>query len=96
MARTLVWLKEKAIDHENSDAITFVSRFTDDLLETTFRKKYRAVAVIDLDFLDNELLKDLDLPIQSDEFEVVVLGIADLKDLYEQSYERAVTEVSNG
>ena len=96
LARTLVWLKEKAIDHENSDAITFVSRFTDDLLETTFRKKYRAVAVIDLDFLDNELLKDLDLPIQSDEFEVVVLGIADLKDLYEQSYERAVTEVSNG
>ncbi len=96
LARTLVWLKEKAIDNENSDAIAFVSRFTDDLLETSFEKKFRAVAVIDLAFLDDELLKELDLPTQSDEFEVVVLGIGDLKNLYEQSYDKAVEEVSDG
>jgi HamA len=96
LARTLVWLKEKAIDHENSDSIAFVSRFTDELLETSFEKKYRAVAIIDLDFLDDELLKGLNLPNQSDEFEVVVLGIKGLKALYERSYSRAVTEVNNG
>ena len=89
-------MKEKAIDHESADAIAFVSRFTDNLLETSFEKKYRAVAVIDIDFLDDELLKELDLPAQSDEFEVLVLGIEALKDLYETSYERAVAEVNNG
>ncbi len=96
LARTLVWLKEKAIDQESVDAIAYVSRFTDDLLETSFGKKYRAVVVIDLAFMDDELLKQLDLPAQNEEFEVIVLGIGDLKDLYERSYDRAVEEVSDG
>lgn len=93
LARTLIWLKEKAIDHGNEGTIAFVSRFTDDALNVSFEKKYRAVAVIDLNFLNDELLKSLDLPPQSDEFEVVILGISDLKTLYETSFSRAVDEV---
>lgn len=95
LARTLVWLKEKAIDHENAETIAFVSRFTDDLLDTSFKKRYRAVAVIDRDYLDDELLKSLNLPPQGDEFEVVVLAIKDLKDLYQRSFKRALAEASN-
>jgi len=95
MARTLVWLKEKAIDHENKNSISFIKRFTDDHLKTGFNKKYRAVAIIDRNYLDNELIKSLDLPAQNDEFEIIVLGINNLKDLYEQSFSRAINEVTN-
>ena len=95
LARTLVWLKDKAIAHENADTIKFIKRFTDDLLNTEFKKHYKAVAIIDRSFLDEELLKALEIPAQNEEFEVLVLGITDLKALYENSFSRAVAEVSH-
>ena len=95
LARTLVWLKEKAIDHENTSYINFIKRFTDDHLNKEFNKSYRAMAIIDRNFLDDELVKSLKLPTQGDEFEIIVLGINDLKDLYEQSFSRAINEVTN-
>lgn len=58
-------------------------------------KKYRAVAIIDRDYLDGELLRSLDLPPQNDEFEIIVLGIDNLKKLYEQSFSRAISEVTH-
>ncbi|MFO3289592.1 Hachiman antiphage defense system protein HamA [Legionella pneumophila serogroup 1] len=90
LARTLVWLKEKAIDQEDSESIEYIKRFTDDLLSTEFKKNYRAVAIIDRNFLDQELQKSLELPTQSEEFEVIVIGITNLKQLYEQSFSSAV------
>lgn len=94
LARTLVWLKEKAIDHGNPEAIAYIKRFTDDLLNTEFKKNYRAVAIIDRNFLDQELQKPLNLPAQSEEFEIIVIGITDLKQLYERSFSRAISEVT--
>ncbi len=93
LARTLVWLKDKAIAHENADSIAFIQRFTDTLLDVEFKKHYKAVAIIDRSFLDEELLKTLEIPPQGEEFEVLVLGITDLKGLYERSFSRAVAEV---
>jgi hypothetical protein len=95
LARTLTWLREKAIDHENAESLAFVKRFTDDLLNTEFKKRFRAVAIIDRNFLDAELIKSLDLPDQNDQFEVVVLGINDLKTVYQNSFQRAVVELDN-
>jgi hypothetical protein len=94
LARTLVWLKEKAIDNESADSIAFTRRFTDDLLSVEFKKTFRAVAIIDRAMLDDELLKELALPPQGDEFEVIVLGISDLKKMYEDSFAKvsAVTD----
>lgn len=94
LARTLVWLKEKAIDHENPEDIAYIERFADGLLNVGFKKNYRAVAIIDRNFLDQELQKPLDLPAQSEEFEVIVIGITDLKNLYERSFFRAISEVT--
>jgi len=96
LARTLVWLKEKAIDNEDSDYIKFITRFTDEHLNTGFSKKYRAVAIIDSKYLDDELTKSLVLPAQNDGFEVIVLGISNLRKLYEQSFSRAINEAANG
>lgn len=94
LTRTLLWLKEKAINHGTPESIDYIKRFTDDLLEIKFTKKYRAVAIIDRNFLDSELQKTLNLPIQSDEFEVIVIGIPDLKQLYERSFSRAISEIT--
>lgn len=95
LARTLVWLKEKAIENEKSSTIDFIRRFTDDLLDTSFNKYYRAVAIIDREYLDEELSAPLGLPHQSDEFEVIVIGINDLKNLYETCFSKALIEVEN-
>lgn len=93
LARTLVWLKEKAIGHENLESLEFITRFTDHHLNKGYNKFYRAVAIIDRNLLDKELLHPLNLPPQNDEFEVVVIGIKNLKDLYERSFSRAIDEV---
>lgn len=94
LARTLVWLKEKAIDQGTPDSISYIKRFTDDHLNTEFKKHYKAVAIVDRNYLDQELQKNLDLPEQNEEFEVVVIGISDLKNLYERSFSRAISEVT--
>jgi len=94
LARTLVWLKEKEIDHGDADSLGFIKRFTDELLNVEFSKKYRAVAIIDRDYLDEELVRSLNLPPQNDEFEIIVLGVQNLKKLYEESFSRAVSEVT--
>jgi hypothetical protein len=96
LARTLIWLKEKAIDHETPEAIAYIKRFTDDHLNTAFKKNYKAVAIIDRSFLDGEITRALTLPTQNEEFEVIVIGISSLKDLYERSFYRAVSEVTCG
>ncbi|MFT7099056.1 MAG: hypothetical protein ACJAS6_000926 [Rickettsiales bacterium] len=93
LAQTLVWLKEKAIDDGNPDSIEFIKRFTDGHLDSGYKKLYRAVAIIDRNLLDEELLQPLNLPPQNDEFEVVVIGIKDLKNLYERSFTRSIEEV---
>ena len=94
LARTLVWLKEKEINHGNADSIAFVERFTDKHLDTEYSKYFRAVAIIDRAFIDDELSKALELPDQNEEFEIIVLGISNLKDLYERTFGRAVEEVT--
>lgn len=92
LARTLVWLREKAIDQESAEAIHYLKRFTVDPT-VKYSKYYKAVAVIDRDLLDGEITQKINIPEQSDEFEVVVLAISDLKNLYETSFSRAMKEV---
>lgn len=91
LAKTLVWLKEKAIDEENKDNIDLTSRFADKL-DINYSKLYKAVAVVDRDLLDDEITKDIDLPDKNDEFEVIVIGIDDLKCRYESVFKRACSE----
>ena len=95
LARTLVWLKEKAIDSEGAESLSYMQRFTDDHLKTEFKKQFRSVALIDRAFLDDELIKPFDLPDQSDDLEVLVLGIDDLKNVYQRSFQRATEEFDN-
>lgn len=95
LARTLTWLKEKAIDGENSGQIQFIKRFTDaEGLSVEYSKQFKAVAVIDRSLLDAEVIKKIDLPDQDESFEVLVFGIDELKKLYEKIFQRAQTELT--
>lgn len=93
LARTLVWLKEKAIDIEEKDFIDYIKRFTD-LTKVEYSKYFKATAIIDLNLLDDELTHEIDVPEQNEDFEVIVLGIPDLKQFYETVFDRCVTECS--
>jgi hypothetical protein len=92
LGRTLVWLREKAIDHGSKDEINFLDRFTIDP-SIKYLKHFKAVAIIDRDLLDEEITRQIHLPKQDEFFEVIVLGIKDLKVLYEKVYGRAPAEV---
>lgn len=72
-----------------------MKRFTEDHLNVEFKKRYRAVAVIDYDFLDQELMKAIEVPPQSDEFKVIVIGIADLKEFYQECFDGSVEVASD-
>jgi hypothetical protein len=93
LARTLVWLREKAIDLETRESIKYIERFTT-ATNTPYERFFKAVAVVDRELLDDELTREIDLPEQDEAFEMVVLGISDLKRLYETVFSRAAKEIS--
>lgn len=93
LARTLTWLREKAIDQESNDVIHFLNRFTIDPT-IKYQKYFKAVAVVDRALLNDELKQKLDLPKQDEFFEVVVLGVTDLKEIYEAAFSRAMKETA--
>lgn len=92
LARTLTWLREKAIDQGDKEEIALVERFTHDLT-VTYAKHYKAVAIIDRDLLDGELTRQPS-PAVNGSFELVVIGIKDLKVFYETVFGRAAKEVT--
>lgn len=92
LARTLLWLREKAIDSESRSMIDYIERFTQ-AHSVSFRKYYKVVAVIDRDLLDAEITRTLSLPEQNESFEIVVLGVNRLYEMYNNVYKRAIEEV---
>ena len=85
LARSLTWLKEKAIDHETPERKAFIERFTD-AGPVTFAKYFHAVAVIDNRFLESELRKTLPIPVTESDCSIIVLGLDNLQELYERIY----------
>ncbi len=65
-------------------------RFTHDL-SVAYSKLYKAVAIIDRALLDRELIRQ-PCPATNASFEVVVIGINDLKAFYETVFGRALKE----
>ena len=94
LGRALTWLREKAVDQESLERIALLNRFTVDP-RVEYLKHFKAVAIIDRDLLDEEICRDTELPPQTNDFEVVVIGVNDLKTIYETVYERAVEELDS-
>ena len=92
LARTMAWLREKAIEGDIGADIAYINRFTLGATSTTFLKMHKAIAIVDFNFLNEELVKQLEIPPQNDEFELLAIGISDLKALYEECFFRAASE----
>jgi hypothetical protein len=94
LARTLLWLREKAIDAESRSMIEYIERFNQ-AQKVSFKKNYKAVAVVDRALLNDEITRNLSLPVQNDSFEIVVLGVNKLYKMYNDAYKRAINEVGD-
>ncbi len=91
LARTLTWLEEKYLDEESIEDIELIGRFTD-ASNPPYEKEHKAVAIIDLNFLDAELRRELKLPEKIDSYEIITLGLSDLKEVYEAVYQHFYDE----
>jgi len=96
LAKTLAWLREKALETETADTVNYIERFSKKQIAVTYNKNHRAVALIDTNFLDAELIQQVAIPAQNAAFKVVVMGLADLKVLYEECFARAAAEAKIG
>jgi len=88
-ARTLIWLKDIYTSvAPNAARIEYLDRFINSQEDKygKYTKHFKAVAIIDSSFLDNDLEENIeDLEIE-DDFEVIVISIDDLKTAYESTY----------
>ncbi len=88
LASTLVWLRERAMTTDLGDVdIPLLDRFIDAVDSPPAAKRFRAVAVICNDLLDNELAL---APDNADpEFTLVVIGVPELRTTYMAAYAAA-------
>ncbi len=93
LARSLAWLRERAIDRDLPKNITYIERFTNDL-SVEYCKYFKAVVILERDLLDKEITRKIGLPGQDASFEIVALGVGSLKSLYEAVFKRAIKEVT--
>jgi hypothetical protein len=96
LAKTLAWLREKAIESDTADTIRFIERFSKDQIKVAYQRRHRAVAVVDSEFLDGELVQAVTIPTHDGSFKIIVMAVAELKALYEECFKRAVSEAKHG
>ncbi len=89
LAITLNWLKQKSIKSSDQKSLDFLNRFTKPTEFTEYGKKFNAVAIMEEDFLPNEIKKKIEFENKQNELTILVVGIRELKSVYEQTYEMA-------
>lgn len=89
LASTLVWLRERAMTTDLGDVdIPLLNRFIDAVDSPPAAKRFRAVAVICNDLLDDELAS---APDNTDPaFTLVVIGVPELRTTYMAAYAAAI------
>jgi hypothetical protein len=95
LAKTLVWLKERAIGEElGSTSIAHLDRFIEATDHPPAQKQFRAVAVICTSLLDAELASAPD--VSPTDYSVLVLAVPDLKLRYEALFDAVRASVADG
>jgi hypothetical protein len=83
---TLSWLKDKYIKEVNKNAVKYLERFRDPIKFGEYRAHYKAIAIIDEQFFESELKRERKLTDIEGEFEIILISIKGLKDVYEETY----------
>lgn len=60
LSESLVWLKERMVKENNKAGLEYIERFRNPLEYGTYKKHFKAIAIIDSDFLESELNRDRD------------------------------------
>lgn len=95
MARTLVWLKQRAIlDDLGTVEVSHLDRFIRAIDYPPAIYEFRAVAVISSELVASEI-SDITVP-EKDQCTLVVISVPDLKANYESLYEALLTNAATG
>ena len=88
LAKTLVWLRERAILGSDTDVdIEQLNRFIKAAENPVFSKSFNAVAVVCGGLIEDELA--VDPPVADPEHQIVIIGIPDLKETYQSVFDAA-------
>lgn len=89
LARTLRWLKDiyTGVDPDPAK-IEYLDRFINSQEDKygKYTKHFKAVAVLDSSFLDDDLKEKIEDPEIDGDFEIIVVSIDALKEVYEDTY----------
>jgi hypothetical protein len=92
LAKTLAWMERRFKKESEFQKAEIVARFTKSYKTKTFQKDYRAVSVIDSDFLEAELRNEPDKPEDSDDrvepIGLHFVAVPSLKQTYEEVFNR--------
>lgn len=98
LARTLRWLKDIHTSVEpNPVKIEYLDRLINSQEDKygKYTKHFKAVAVIDSSFLDNDLKEEIEDPDMDGDFEIIVISIDTLKEVYEDTYKEMLKNYSS-
>lgn len=84
LAETLIWIRRKYKEEKNVDGVNSVKRFIDPVKTKTYKKHFKAIAVIDKNCKKGEKVPNKALKI-GDDFEIIVVLVDDLKATYKKT-----------
>lgn len=98
LAKSLVWLRSRAVKKNKVRQVKYINRFINSVKPENgeYTKHFKAIALLDKDFLEDELDKDIEIVEIGDDLKIIVLAIDELKDLYEAVYEGILEASDDG
>ncbi|MBO6606715.1 Hachiman antiphage defense system protein HamA [Psychroserpens sp.] len=94
LAETLIWIRRKYKEERNHDGYKNVQRFIDPVKTKTYKKHFKAIAVIDKNFKGGEVAPKK-LPKIGDDFEILVVLIDELKSTYQKTLADTLNCIEN-
>lgn len=101
IAASLSWLrkkyKEEAIKENDATQefkrlVKTINRFIQSETVGEYTKKVKAIAIVDKNFVADEIAKELNLPDESNgKMEIFIISIKDLKDAYQRTHQNILT-----
>jgi hypothetical protein len=94
LAETLIWVRRKFKEEKNIEGFNNVQRFIDPVICTTYKKHFKAIAVIDKNCMKHEETPPIINKI-GDDFEIMIILVDDLKDAYQKTLAGTINCIEN-
>lgn len=90
LAKTLTWLEEKHARQGEVEKKSQIERFSDPSKHGSYVKKFKAIAIIDNEFFDDEIAKEIS---KNEEIVVIAFSFTKLKEAYEETRLKIINSV---